>query len=95
MITNICLSLVIYFFIFCAYLELSPSIGNVWFRRGSDGLRHINLPSLFHTILSPFKLIELWYPKNWDLNYFIGVFTTFGVIYIIRDYKTYKKLQKL
>lgn len=90
MIYDLFTSFFVYFCIFCAYLELSPQIGNVWFRVGADGFRHINLSSLFYTIFSPFRIPELWYPKNWDLNYFVGVFATFGIISMVKDYNKTK-----
>jgi hypothetical protein len=62
----------IYFIIFSLYLELSTGIGNVWYRVGVDGLKHIRFSHLFSFIIKPLSMIELWYPSNWDLNYFIG-----------------------
>jgi hypothetical protein len=73
----------LYFPIFAAYLELNPSITNVWYRIGVDGARHINLPSLWHFITKPFSMIELWYPQNWDINYFIGAIVTSTIIYFL------------
>ena len=74
--SNILISLLsgfgIYLVIFAIYLELAPGIGNVWYRVGVDGLRHIRLSHFFYFIIKPFSIIELWYPMNWDLNYFIG-----------------------
>jgi hypothetical protein len=74
--SNILISLLsgfgIYLVIFAIYLELAPGIGNVWYRVGVDGLKHIRLSHLFSFIIKPLSMIELWYPSNWDLNYFIG-----------------------
>lgn len=74
----------IYFIFFLVYLELNPSITNVWYRIGVDGARHINLPSLWHFITKPFSMIELWYPQNWDINYFIGaIILSIAIYYFI------------
>ncbi len=83
-------SVFFYLLIYATYLELHPSIGNVWFRTASDGLRRINLQSLGRMIFAPLQMKELWYPNNWDLNFFVGVFATFGVLKIYKDYKIYK-----
>lgn len=73
-------SFIIYLIIFASYLELSPGLGNVWYRIGVDGVRHIRLSHLFTFILNPFSMIELWYPRNWDLNYFVGA-SLFTIIF--------------
>jgi hypothetical protein len=74
----------IYFIFFLAYLEINPSITNVWYRIGVDGARHINLPSLWNFITKPFSMIELWYPQNWDINYFVGaIILSIAIYYFI------------
>jgi hypothetical protein len=76
MINLICIVLV-YTLFFALYLELNPSITNIWYRTGSDGLKHICPSSLFHFIIEPIKTKELWYPKFLDCNYFFGLFIIF------------------
>jgi hypothetical protein len=71
----------LYFPVFAAYLELNPSITNIWYRIGVDGARHINLSSLWHFMTKPFTMIELWYPKNWDINYFVGAIAVSALVY--------------
>lgn len=71
----------IYFPIFAIYLEVNPNITNVWYRIGVDGARHINLSSLWYFITKPFTMIELWYPNNWDINYFLGAIFLSAIIY--------------
>lgn len=56
----------------CAYLELSPKLTNIWYRVNSEGVRRLNLPSFFTFLVQPFYRVEFWYPWNWDLNYFVG-----------------------
>jgi hypothetical protein len=62
----------LYLIIFGLYLELGKGLGNVWYRIGADGARHIRISHLFSFILKPFSIKELWLPINWDINYFIG-----------------------
>lgn len=73
----------IYFVVFSAYLELSPKLGNIWYRIQDDGIRRINPSYLFKFIILPFKHIWMWYPINWDLNYFIGSIISTGLIYYL------------
>jgi hypothetical protein len=76
----------VYFLLFAAYLELSPKIGNVWYRMGVNGYREIRLSGLINIILKPLSMIELWYPANWDINYFIGGAFTSMIIYWVKIY---------
>ena len=89
-------SFLFYLIIFSAYLELGNGLGNVWYRIGVDGYRHIRFSHLFTFIMKPFSMIELWYPQNWDINYFAGatIFTFLfkNLINIINKYNTsYKR----
>jgi hypothetical protein len=72
----------LYFLLFSAYLELNPKLTNIWYRIDSSGLRSINLESYWHFITRPFSMSEFWYPKNWDMNYFVGATVTIGFLYL-------------
>ena len=72
----------VYFILFSAYLELSPRLTNIWYRISSDGVRRINLSSYFHFLSRPFYTLEFWYPRNWDLNYFVGAFLCALLFYL-------------
>ena len=63
----------IYFIFFSAYVELHPGLTNIWYRVGVDGIRRCNFSSYWHFLTRPFYMIELWYPRNWDINFFIGL----------------------
>ena len=56
-----------------AYLELSPGLGNVWYRLDSNNNRRFMLKGLIGVICYPFKNYTLWYPNNWDLNIFMYI----------------------
>jgi hypothetical protein len=73
MLNLICIVL-LYTLFFALYLELNPSITNVWYRTGSDGLKHIYPSNLFYFIIEPIKTKELWFPEFLDCNYFFGLF---------------------
>lgn len=74
--------LFLYLLIFISNLELSPSLGNIWYRIGSDGVRHIQLLSILEVIIKPLTCFYLWLPRFWDINFFIGVFICI-IIWII------------
>lgn len=57
--------------IYLAYLELSPGLGNIWFRYNSNNIRCINILGAISMILYPLKNLTFWYVQNWDLNFFI------------------------
>tara|TARA_Y100000590_G_C15537582_1_gene945636 strand:- start:329 stop:571 length:243 start_codon:yes stop_codon:yes gene_type:complete len=57
--------------VYLAYLELSPGLGNIWFRLNANNIRVINLFSALNMILYPLKNLTFWYFENWDLNFFI------------------------
>jgi len=80
MILTIITGMLIYLIIFASYLELNPSIKNVWYRLEDDGIKYFRLSSLFNFIIQPFYIKELWYPKFWDLNYWVGSFFTILII---------------
>lgn len=57
--------------LFILYLELSPKLGNIWFRYASTGEREIQPESLLHFLSYPFKNGLFWKPENWDLNFIV------------------------
>ena len=63
---------ILYFIIFALYLELNPSLGNIWYRIGEDGIRHIQLVNLLYFIIEPLKNRFLWNLEFLDLNFFVG-----------------------
>lgn len=61
-----------YFIIFASYLELSPKLGNVWLRKGSDNTINLSLGGLASFFTKPFKASFFWRPQFWDINYYVG-----------------------
>ena len=71
----------IFFFIFAAYLELSPKLGNIWLRKDSNGITNFHPASIIKLILKPLYDIVFWYPYVWDINFFIGGFIFSKTLY--------------
>jgi hypothetical protein len=59
--------------LFGIYLELSPGLGNIWYRIGADGARHFSPKSLLSIIVNPLISSDLWQPSLWDVNYLIFI----------------------
>jgi hypothetical protein len=62
------LCLIAYLCCYLAYLELSPKLGNVWYRKNADGDRQICLGGLWKMFQYPFQNPDMWLPPNWDIN---------------------------
>jgi|AACY02.5.fsa_nt_gi hypothetical protein len=82
--------------IFLSYLELSPKLGNVWYRLNSQNKKIINIASIINFILYPLYNINFWYINNWDLNFFIYYLITKFINYFILNYNliNYKIIKK-
>ncbi len=65
-------------FLFLLYIEIS--VGNIWFRINSDGLRNINLISMIDFLLKPLYNKFLWNIQLLDINY-IFIISTSNIIY--------------
>lgn len=63
---------------YATYLELNPKMGGIILRPDETGNRKISLKSYWNFIKTPFNIenkdikMELWKPKNWDINYFMS-----------------------
>ena len=70
--------------LFGIYIEISPGLGNIWFRTNSLGYKVIRLDYFLIYLIEPFKNKILWHYKLWDTNsiIFITVMTLF--IYFIK-----------
>ena len=85
------------FIIFLSYLELSPKLGNIWYRYNSKNIKTINLKSLFNFISYTFKNKDFWYLSNWDLNiiiYYIFTNIIFLICRLFYNLIIFKKIKK-
>jgi len=72
-ITNIYLQgLCLSFVIWMLYLELSPTLGGIFFRPDSSGISKFRLDGVIPMLTHPFKDLTFWYPQNWDLNFIMS-----------------------
>ena len=53
-----------------AYLEVSPSMGNVWWRTNAEGHKEFTPWGIWATAAAPFKRGHgiFWTPAFWDIN---------------------------
>lgn len=71
------------FIIFLLYLELSPKLGNIWYRLNSENIKVINISSIITFLIYPLQNISFWYINNWDLNFIIYYFITKFIFYYL------------
>ena len=69
---------------FMVYIELSPNMGNVWYRYNSDNKKYVSLSSLVNILAYPLYNINMWYPSSWDINYYIWLLITYNLFIIIK-----------
>ena len=77
--------------LFILYLEVSPKLGNIWFRYSSEGVRTIQPDSLAHFLSYPFKNKLFWKPENWDLNFLAVSGMVGGAYTLIRQGINFKR----
>ena len=90
-IYNLLKSFIISTIIFAIYVEINPSMGNIWYRIDSNGIKRINIISLFNLMLGPLRYLFYWNLTNLDINFFIH----WLVVFLIIQFNIYEKIKKL
>jgi len=69
---------------YIAYLELSPGLGNIWWRNGQ-----LMPMSILRMAIYALREPRIWLPDMWDLNYFVwlgsGILITRYLVPVTRD----------
>ena len=65
--------LIFVFIIYSLYVQMSPTMGNIWLRPDSDGNLVFCPLGLIDLILAPLQSDKLyfWEPSFWPINFFI------------------------
>jgi len=63
--------------LFAIYVEISPGMGNIWYRLNSDGYKEIRIINLIHIMLAPLTNSFYWWPIYWDINFFVYWFIVY------------------
>ena len=83
--------LILVFLLWVFYLEINPSITNVWLRPNEKGDITFCPQNIFNFLIQPFKCLWMWNPRFWDINFY----TFFIVCYILYSYiKEFWKIHK-
>lgn len=76
--------------LFILYLELSPNIRNVWYRKDVNDNYEINFKNIIPYYVGPLTSRIFWIPYFWDLNPYTFTFTTIclthSIQYLIYDF---------
>ena len=83
---NVLKALFLYLVLFALYIEASPSMGNIWFRNDVNNVKKFQITGLISVIISPLRVKELWLPKNWDINFFVGIIIVSLLVYTFTDH---------
>ena len=62
----------VYFIIFLLYIEFSSGMGGVWLRKDSLNNTVFAPRGIIGFLKKPFNNRFFWYPRFWDINYYIG-----------------------
>lgn len=84
-INNLILAFIISFIFFAIYVEINPSMTNIWYRVNSNGVKTIQLDNLLYLMSGPLKYTFYWFPNYWDINYFIHLIISFVIIEQIKN----------
>ena len=60
-------------FLFAIYIEIIPSMGNIWYRYNSENRKQVSLHGLIHFLFSPLTNAFMWRIDMWDINIFIWI----------------------
>jgi len=73
--------LFLYLIVYMIYLETHPGLGNIWLRTGADNEKHFCLRGLLTTVFASLRILELWLPRNWDINFMFGLLVLSIIFY--------------
>lgn len=82
--TVLAVKLIFAIIIFALYLELSPGLGNIWFRVDSSGCKKISLVNFGWFFLNPLYRPTLW---QWELLDFNSIVFVLSITLIWRAYE--------
>ena len=80
--------LIIIFIIYSLYVQLSPTMGNIWMREDSSGNLVFCPLGLLHLCVAPLNTdkMYLWEPVFWPINFFVYIVAYFIVYLFVKDY---------
>jgi hypothetical protein len=65
---------------FSLYVQLSPTMGNIWIRNSGTDEWYFTFAGLLSLILYPLKEIYMWYPSMWTINFFMWLSISFIIL---------------
>ena len=71
---------------YMAYVQFSPTMGKIWYRKDSEGNGYFSFRGLFDLMVYPLVNIQMWKPNLWDINYFIWISVAIISQYLYKEY---------
>lgn len=68
--------------LFSIYVEISPSIGNIWYRYDSNNEKRICINGLLNLMMYPFQNIYMWKIELWSINIIVWLIAA-GIIELL------------
>tara|TARA_B100000925_G_C22007996_1_gene474648 strand:+ start:550 stop:858 length:309 start_codon:yes stop_codon:yes gene_type:complete len=69
-----------YLVMFLLYIEFSSGMGGVWLRKDSLNNTVFSPKGIIGFFKKPFTNSFFWYPRYWDLNYYVGGYICANII---------------
>ena len=79
--------LIFVFIIYSLYVQLSPTMGNIWLRSNSEGDPIFCPLNLFELMVAPLQSDKLyfWEPHFWPINFFVYMISYMLVYFICNN----------
>ena len=76
---------IIIFIFYSLYVQLDPSMGNIWLRPDSDGNQVFCPLGLVDLILAPLQKDKayFWEPTFWSINFFVYIIVYFFIYLLV------------
>ena len=74
----------IIFILWLFNLEINPSLGSVWLRPDENGNTTLAPMSIVNLLIKPFESLFLWDYHFWDVNFYMFLFISTIIFFIIK-----------
>jgi len=76
---------VITLILFAIYVEISPTMGNIWYRTNSDGNKSFSIQGLINLMWYSMISTDMWRIEMWPINVIIWLLICIAIM-SVNDY---------